>query len=112
MLARPLGAILACSLTALAVTATPAKADAIDGEWCSKDGKHISIRGSNITTPAGTQTTGQYDRHAFNYTVPASDPGAGTNVFMTLINDQTVHLIDGSQSDMPVETWLRCEVTS
>jgi hypothetical protein len=55
-----------------------ALADAIDGDWCSTgDAGQFRIAGASITTPAGTQTTGNYTRHAFSYVVPVGDPGAG-----------------------------------
>jgi hypothetical protein len=29
----------------------PVRADATDGEWCSENGRHLSIQGSKIITP-------------------------------------------------------------
>ncbi len=112
MVLKSARSIFALGLAALAISTAPARADAIDGEWCSKDGKHLSIEGSRIVTPAGTEATGLYDRHAFTYTVPDSDPGAGTTVFMTQVNDQSIRLTAGNEAGTPVETWMRCDVTS
>lgn len=38
--------------------ASPALADAIDGDWCRGDGKHMTIRGPQIVTSGGTKTSG------------------------------------------------------
>ena len=37
----------------LAALATPAAADAIDGNWCSPDGRHFFIQGPSIVTEDG-----------------------------------------------------------
>ena len=89
---------------------SPALADAIDGEWCSTtEAAHFSIAGPLIVTPAGTQTTGDYSRHAFSYVVPEGDPGAGDMVVMRLLNEEEVLVaIAGGE---PV-LWRRCEVIS
>jgi phosphodiesterase/alkaline phosphatase D-like protein len=34
-----------------------------------------------LAATAGSKTTGDYTRHAFSYTVPAGDPGAGTVIW-------------------------------
>ena len=89
-----------------------AHADAIDGNWCSADGKRMSIEGPAIVTPAGTATQGNYSRHYFTYQVPPSDPGAGQTVYMALLNENTVHLTvatDAQQAQRTaVEVWHRC----
>src|SRR6266567_2443651 len=78
------------ALTAL--SAQVARADAIDGNWCSAQGN--------------------YSRHNFTYQVPASDPGAGKTVYMALLNENTVHLTMAadaqSAQQSPVEVWHRC----
>lgn len=93
---------------ALGMLATAASADAIDGNWCHSDGRHIAIRGPAIVTPGGKQMEGNYSRHWFSYTVPAPEPGAGQTVFMTLANENTVYLRLGEAADRPQETWVRC----
>ena len=94
----------------LIFAASPAFADAIDGDWCSPtDARHFRIAGPNITTPAGTQTTGDYSRHAFYYVVPAGDPGAGQAIVMLLLNEEEVQLsVDGGTPKI----WRRCDLTS
>jgi hypothetical protein len=102
-----LGIFLAGSLV---VSASPALADRIDGDWCSTtEAAHFSIAGSIIITPAGTQTTGDYRRHTFSYVVPPGDPGAGQAIAMRQLNEEEILVsIDGGE---PV-LWRRCEVIS
>ena len=97
----------------LLALADPALADAIDGEWCFDDGRHMEIRGPAIVTPDGTPTKGDYSRHGFAYVVPEGDPGAGQRIEMTLLNEQTLRVIltpDGGTPDggAPDEIWRRC----
>jgi hypothetical protein len=104
--------IAALGVVALGIVlAHGARADAIDGDWCSADGRSFSIKGSEIVTPAGTHSRGNYSRHAFSYIVPESDPGAGEPISMLLVNEMTVQLWTGDarpQSADAVETWHRC----
>jgi hypothetical protein len=93
----------------LGVLAGPAFADAIDGNWCHSDGRRFSIRGPEIVTPGGKKMEGDYGRHAFSYAVPAPEPGAGQTVFMTLANENTVHLRHGEAASAAApEVWVRC----
>ena len=91
----------------LTLVASPALADAIDGNWCHSDGRRFSIRGPEIVTPGGKHMEGNYRRHWFSYTAPAPEPGAGQTIFMTLADENTVHLRLGEQTSAP-ETWVRC----
>ncbi len=106
----PALAIAASAATAL--LAQVARADAIDGYWCSADGKRMEIEGPVITTPAGTAWHGNYSRHYFTYEVPPSDPGAGQTVYMALLNENTVHITQAADAQAAqksaVETWHRC----
>jgi hypothetical protein len=113
MARRRLILVLALAAGAIAVlSARHARADAIDGNWCSADGKRMSIEGSAIVTPTGTATQGDYHRHFFSYQVPASDPGVGQTVFMTLLNENTVNVAMApdveSARQAPVQVWHRC----
>ncbi len=89
-----------------------AAADAIDGDWCFSDGRHMAINGPRITTPAGTPTTGDYDRHAFIYTVPDSDPDTGRKIFMVMRDEDTILVSadawPGGADAAPTQTWIRC----
>ncbi|MGE3936070.1 MAG: hypothetical protein AB7F67_22605 [Rhodospirillaceae bacterium] len=101
----PLCAALA---TGIAVAATAARADSIDGNWCFADGRRLSIEGPRIVIPSGKTIPGDYDRHGFRYQVPAGEPGAGTAVSMTLVNEDLVHLRRASASEAAPELWRRC----
>jgi hypothetical protein len=92
---------------ALTMLAGPALADAIDGNWCHTDGRRFTIHGAEIVTPGGKRMEGNYSRHWFSYTAPAPEPGAGQTIFMTLADENTVHLRLGEQTSAP-ETWVRC----
>ncbi len=100
--------VVAASLL-LVSTAGAVRADVIDGEWCDDNGHHFSIKGPQIVTPEGTRTTGDYSRHAFSYTTDALN---GTQVFMRLINESTVHLRRGTDPSAAVQVWRRCEPIS
>ncbi|MDA0653251.1 MAG: hypothetical protein O3C49_08250 [Proteobacteria bacterium] len=91
---------------AVLLAATAARADAIDGSWCYR-GRHLAIEGPKILTPSGKQLTGNYDRHAFIYKVPAGAKGAGTSIFMGVLDDETMELRVGSELAKP-EVWHRC----
>lgn len=108
MLRRPLvhrSAALGLGFAAILLSTAPARADAIDGDWCFADGKHMQIAGPAIVTPGGKRTDGDYRRHSFSYVVPATETGAGQTVQMILLNENTVRL---KLADGPMQTWHRC----
>ena len=92
---------------ALLVQVAPARADAIDGDWCRADGKRMSIRGPQIVTPGGKETRGDYTRHFFSYVIPAGEPGAGATVAITLLSEYLAHAREGGGT-APVQEWRRC----
>ena len=92
----------------LAFASGPALADVIDGDWCSSDGRHMSIRGPAIVTPAGNELAGLYSRHTFSYVVPPSEPDPGETVHMQLLNPDTVALWVGAAPTDSKEIWKRC----
>ena len=85
---------------------TPARADAIDGNWCHPDGRRLSIRGPEIITSNGTKLSGDYDRHGFSYVIPSPEPAAGQTHAMQLLNENTVRARVGGNG--PAEVWNRC----
>jgi hypothetical protein len=108
-------AILASLLAPLLLQllwANEARADAIDGHWCHPDGRLMSIAGPRIITPQGSEISGDYRRHLFTYHVPAGEPAAGTVVFMTQLNQQTIQVRRGADlaaaKVAAPETWQRC----
>lgn len=87
--------------------ATPAVADAIDGDWCLADGRHLSINGPKIITPRGKVLQGAYERHGFSYVAPVGAPHAGKEISMSLIDDDTMERVVGGPSNKATE-WRRC----
>lgn len=85
----------------LAMAATPALADAIDGDWCSDDGRRLTINGPDIVTPAGKQLKGDYDRHNFSYV----EPGGSGTVSMALISEIRMRLKPPAGDE---QLWRRC----
>ena len=87
-----------------------ALADVIDGNWCQADSRYMHIAGPTITTPGGHTIQGNYSRHSFSYTVPASEPSAGETIYMRLLNETTVDLWKGTATGdaATAEVWRRC----
>ncbi len=102
----------AACVAALAMAPGAASADQIDGSWCHKSGKRLSIEGPRIITPGGTDMTGDYDRHGFSYIVPPGEPGAGRTMVMAQQDDDTMHMAEGTLLASPegAQTWHRCGV--
>jgi hypothetical protein len=100
-------ALIGSACLALAALATPARADAIDRDWCRTDGKRMSIRGPDIVTPGGKPTRGDYTRHFFSYVVPEGEPGAGSMVSITLLSEYLAHAREGG-ADAAIQEWRRC----
>jgi hypothetical protein len=100
--------VLLVSCLAISLGTGVACADAIDGQWCL-GGNHFEINGPNIRTPGGNAITGNYDRHGFVYVVPPNEEGAGTQIVMVLLNEETVRLTRGTAAP---ETWKRCKPVS
>lgn len=97
---------LAIGLAALlSLASAPAWADAIDGEWCSTDGKRLAIAGPAIVTPGGTKMTGNYDRHGFDFVIPAGEPGAGQKMIMVLLGEELMQSRIGASAPL---SWKRC----
>jgi hypothetical protein len=96
---------------ALVGLAAPARADAIDGDWCFS-AQHMLVEGSSITTPARNKVTGNYTRYRVTYVVPPGEPGAGTQITMVMIRgEEMVHLTRAGKEGPP-EVWRRCKPIS
>jgi hypothetical protein len=104
---RVLRALIGSACLMLAGLATPARADAIDGDWCRADGKRMSIHGPDIVTPGGKPTRGDYTRHFFSYVIPEGEPGAGSMVSITLLSEYLAHARAGG--DTAIQEWRRCQ---
>jgi hypothetical protein len=106
MNARTLSVLAGFALVMM-LHAPAARADAIDGSWCHADGRHMAIEGPAIVIPTGKKIAGRYDRHAFDYVVPAGVRDTGTAVSMILVDDDTIHLTMGDAKEA-VQVWRRC----
>ena len=109
MIGKAIGLLIASFAVAAAMQVGPARADAIDGNWCSAEGKHISIDGPRIVTPGGTKMKGDYDRHGFRYVVPAREKPAGARVEMRQIDEDSIYVTIGKG---PTKIWRRCKTVS
>ncbi len=98
-------ALVIAVFLAASLASQGARADAIDGQWCSKDAKRLSIDGPEIITPGGKRMQGIYERHAFSYVVPPGEPQAGKQVNMGLIDDDTAEVQTGGGASV---IWNRC----
>ncbi len=102
-------AVFGIAAAALLAGIGDARADAIDGSWCFRDGRTFSIRGPQIVTPGGKRLSGDYDRHGFSYVIPSPERNAGATAVMSLIDDDTIELsIATGTARGPIETWRRC----
>jgi len=99
----------------LVLSAVVAKADVIDGNWCSPTNATMTIEGPRIVTPSGKVTHGDYYRHHFDYIVPDGDKDAGAHVHADLIDEDHIILTmtppNATNSGQP-EIWKRCQVVS
>ncbi len=103
---RSIAMVFSLALVASALP-MPASADAIDGDWCRKDGQRLSIDGPKIVTPGGKSLTGNYDRHAFSYKAPAGSKRAGGAVNMKLMDEYNLRVTwPGAKA---AEVWQRCK---
>jgi hypothetical protein len=94
-----------------AIACTPARADAIDGDWCAGS-SHLLIEGSRITTPGRNVIQGEYNRYRFKYVVPANEPGAGSEINMVMIRGQEMVHVSRTGHPGEPEVWRRCKPIS
>ncbi len=90
-----------------------ARADSLDGNWCSKNGQRLHIEGAKIMTPGGNSIQGDYGRHSFSYTVPAQEPGAGGFVFLQQWSEEKMKMYVGAdeasaRNGSDGQEWNRC----
>jgi hypothetical protein len=98
---------------ALLAGSFPALADAIDGDWCNKDGSHLRIEGPQIELAPGQLLQGIYTRHAFSYVAPAGDPEAGAEIkFVQRSEEEMRRAREPSIMPEHEDIWRRCSATS
>lgn len=90
-----------------------ALADAINGDWCNKDGSHLRIDGPQIELAPGQLVQGKYSRHAFSYIAPKGDFDEGKEILFILRSETEMRRVR-SPNAMPLheDTWQRCAATS
>lgn len=98
-------------LAAIVLAPAAAFADAIDGRWCSPEGKSLEIEGPRLLTPGGARIDGNYSRHAFTYVSPAGEEAGGSTIYMVLLGEETMEVRAGNPVGKPV-TWKRCQTIS
>lgn len=112
---KPLS-VLALSCLAVLATVSTASADAVDGDWCYKDGRNFNINGPKIITPGGQHHTGEYDRHGFEYVVPPGEQNAGKRVFMAQQSEELLYVWVGTDGQprpqVEPEMWGRCKMNT
>ena len=98
----------------LMIAPDPARSDAVDGDWCHKDGRSLSIDGPKMITPGGQAHTGEYERHVFRYTTPDGEAGAGTHVLMVQWSEQEIRVWNSTRKPVrregEPEIWRRCHL--
>jgi hypothetical protein len=109
---RGIGTIGFIAAAVTLAAAGSASADAIDGNWCRDDGRRMEIEGARISTPGGNVIQGDYTRHAFRYVVPEREEHGGTQRFLRLRGENTVHAFPAEQPNADPEVWRRCTPVS
>jgi hypothetical protein len=89
---------------ALVGFASPARADSIDGHWCTEGGLRLTIAGPSIVTPGGARMQGDYGRHDFAYDAPSGEPGGGQRVTMRLRGENLMQVQAAGLDPL----WRRC----
>ncbi len=92
---------------------TAARAQTIDGDWCSIDGvRTMSIQGPTAIGPDGRSITGDYELRFFRFLVPAGERRAGAAMSMVLLDEDTARLTDTGDRWLATvaagELWHRC----
>lgn len=101
---------LALILPVLLFCASPSRAHDIDGNWCSSDGRMLTVHKGIAHIPSGAEVLGEYKDHIFRYVGPADDPETGHDVRMRILGNEDLRLeriIEGTPQ--PEEHWRRCE---
>jgi hypothetical protein len=95
-------ALLSPLALAALLAAGSARADSIDGNWCSENGLRLTIQGPNLLSPGGARLAGDYSRHGFGYVAPAGEPGGGGRVELVLQGENLVRAQASQGSIEPV----------
>ncbi len=101
-------ATLFIRITTLPVSAALAQSlPALDGNWCHADGKRLTVKGSDVVTPAGKPLRAEYARTFASWVIPDGEPNAGATITMMLVGSDRAHTREGAADTPPLE-WRRC----
>ncbi len=103
------------AIAMLTFSANTVMADQIDGNWCSPDGKSISINGPRVTTAGGASVTANYNRHHIDYVIPSGEPNEGASFQADQLNDNEIRVIIAGPSSGQIgeiEIWRSCKPIS
>ena len=101
----------ACFMIMLSVL----KVGAVDGKWCSDDGRTISVNGLTVVAANGLPAVGAYTEKAFYFAEPRADGRAGPEIWMEPKGPDAVRVSVVSEVQKeppPHDLWSRCGVTS
>ncbi|NNE24823.1 MAG: hypothetical protein HKN11_19665 [Rhizobiales bacterium] len=100
-------------IIATAMLSQTVRADIIDGQWCSADGRRIKIDGEYVVTPGGNWIKGEYDAHHYVFKIPAIEKNGGKEADMVLVSAKVAHIryrIDSvEEKTLAPEVWKRCD---
>ena len=100
-----------CTVSALNVEI--ARADSINGTWCSPGGKRIVISYENVTLDDGNEVYGDYDRHHYVFKMPPDGEWAHKTADIVLGGEDVIYIRYISESGVELlpepEKWTRCQ---
>lgn len=105
---------LAAALIVIA-TVQPSLADRIDGNWCSPEGRSISVDGPNVVTPGGRTITANYNRHHVDFEIPKGEPDSGNRFSADQLNDEEISVSIIRAGDAGADKaviWRQCKPIS
>lgn len=103
---------LALAYAILVVLTHSAKADAVDGHWCSPNDHQLFIDGSVVIINDLSETNGDYGRHHYVFEMPEDEFMGGSQVDLVLISPNIAHVRyiskTGDELNKMPEVWTRC----
>ena len=88
---------------------------ALDGQWCSGDGRTISVNGAAVVAANGLTATAVYSEKALSFTEPRADGREGPQIWMEPKGPDHVRVstVSALQKEPPPhDLWARCRSTS
>ena len=85
---------------------------ALDGQWCSADGRSISISGVSVRAPGGQTVTARYGKFALSFDDPERD---GVEIWVEPSGADAVRVstVRATQKEPPPhDEWVRCKRVS